>query len=81
MGAMYKVCSLRLCLKLRVWPTTENKFYLCLTVGKMHAFAVFTGKYLRPYDCSETNFTLRLKCTNLKTKIENEIIEIEIIKI
>ena len=61
MGAMYRVCSLRLCLKLRVWPTTEKKFYLCLTVGKMHAFAVLTDKYLRPYDCSETNFTAAVK--------------------
>ena len=47
----------------------------------MHVSAVFTENYLRPYSCSETNFTAAVKCAYKKTKIESEIIKIEIFEI
>ena len=78
---MYRVCGLRLGPNLGVQLTDEKKNYLRLMGGKMHAFAVFTDKYLRPYGCPDTNFTAAVKCTNLKPKIQSEIIEIEIIEI
>ena len=76
---MYMVCGFWL--GLGVWSKAEKKYYLWLPVGKMHAFAVFTEIYLRPNGCSDTNFTAAVKCTNLKTKIQSEIIQIEIIEI
>ena len=42
----------------------------------MHAFADFENKYLGPYGWSDTNFTATVKCTNPRTEILNEIIEI-----
>ena len=47
----------------------------------MYAFAVFNDKYLRSYDCSDTNFTAEIKCTNSKTEIQSEIVETQIIGI
>ena len=60
-------------------PAADKNFYLRLTVEKMHAFAVFSDKYLRSYGCSDTNFTAGIKCTNPKTEIvETQIIGIKI---
>ena len=47
----------------------------------MHAFAVFTEKYLRSYGCSSTNFTAIVNWTNPKTEIQIEIVETQIIGI
>ena len=44
----------------------------------MHAFAVFTKKYLRPCSCSGATFTAMVNCTNPKTEMQIEIIELEI---
>ena len=46
---------------------------------KMHAFAVFIEKYLRSYGGSDTNLTEAVKCTNSKTGMQREIVEIKII--
>ena len=54
------------------------KFYLCLTVEKMDAFAAFTEKYLRPYGCTSTNFTTAVNSPYPKTEI-SQINEVEII--
>ena len=61
-------------------PAADKKFYLRLTINKMHAFAVLTEKYLRPYGWSGTNFTAAVSCTTPNTEIPSEIIETEIIK-
>ena len=45
----------------------------------MKVFPVFIEKYFGPYGCSETSFTATVKCTNMKTKIQSEIIGKEII--
>ena len=47
----------------------------------MRAFGVFTEKYLRPCDCSGTNFTTLVNCRNRKTGIHNEIVKMQIIEI
>ena len=47
MGVTYSVCSLRS--NLVVQPAADKSFYSWLTGEKMHAFAVFNDKYLRPY--------------------------------
>ena len=47
----------------------------------MHAFAVFNDQYLRPYGCSDTNFTATVNCTNPRTEILSEMIGIYIIEI
>ena len=78
---MYRVCALRLAPTFGVWPTTDNKFFLRLTDEKMGTFPVSTKNYLRPYGCNGTYFTATVNCTNQKTKIQREIIEIEIIEI
>ena len=65
--------------KLGMRPTTDKNFYLRLTVEKMHAFAVFTKKYLRPYDCSDTSCTTAVNCTKPKTEMQTKIIKIQII--
>ena len=59
----------------------DKDFYLRLTVEKMHAFEVFSDKYLRRYGCNNTNFTATVNCTNTKSLILSEIIEIQIIGI
>ena len=66
--ALYRVFGLRLGPNLGVRPTVKKKFYFGSTIEKMHALVVFTEKYLRPYDCNDTNFTAAVKCTYLKTK-------------
>ena len=75
---MYRVCSLLLGPNFGVRLTADKNFYLRLSVEKMHAFAVFTGQFLRSYDCSGTNFTTMVNCTNLKTEIKIEIIETQV---
>ena len=80
MGAMYRVFSLRLEPNLAVRPVSGNKFYLRLTIEKMHLFAVFTKKYLRPYDCSVINFTAAMNFANPKTETQSQINEIEIVE-
>ena len=55
-----------------------QNFYLRLTVKKIHAFAVFSNKYLWTYGCSNTNFPATANCANPKTEILCEIIEIQI---
>ena len=52
---------------------TEKIFYLPLTVEKMHAFAVFSNKYLRPYGCSDTTFAAAVDCANPKNEILSEV--------
>ena len=47
----------------------------------MHTFAGFSEEYLQSFGCSDVNCTAVVKCANLKTKIQGEIIEIEIIEI
>ena len=78
---MCRVCSLRLDPNFGLRQTADNNFYLWLTVEKVHAFAVFTEKYLRSYGCSGTNFMAVINCTNPKTEIQIEIIETEITRI
>ena len=52
----------------------EFDSHLWLTIERMHAFAVFTGKYIRPYRCTSTNFTTTVNYANPKTAMQNEII-------
>ena len=66
---MYSVCVLWLWSNYGVWPAADKKCYLQLTVEKMHVFAVFTDKYLRPYGCNDSNFTAAVNCVNSKTVI------------
>ena len=67
LGVMYRVCGLLLGPNFGVRLRVE-KFYLRLTVGKMHAFAVFNKKYLRLHGCIGPNFTATVNCRNLKLK-------------
>ena len=50
----------------------DKNFYLQLTVEKMHPFAIFTNKYLRPCGYSGDNFTAMVTYTNSKTKLQGE---------
>ena len=75
---MYRICGLRLGPNLVVRPTTVKKFYLRQTVWKMHMFVILYEKYLRSFGCSDANCTAMVKLTNLKTKIQREMIEIQI---
>ena len=75
---MYTVCDLWLGPNFGVRLTAVKNFYLRLTVEKIHAFAVFTGKYLRSYGCDGTKFTAMVKCTNRKIEMQIEIIEIQV---
>ena len=77
---MFSVCGLWLDPNIGVRPAADKKFYLGLTVDKMHAFVVFTEKLLRPNDCSDANFKAVVSSTNPNTEIKCEIIEIEIIE-
>ena len=72
---MYRVFGLQLGSDFGVRLAADNIFYLQLTVEKMHAFAVFSKKYLWSYGCSGTNFTAAVNCTNPKTEMQIEIIE------
>ena len=65
---MYKVGGWRLGPDFAVRSVAE-KNYFWLTVEEMRAFTVFTNTYLRPYDCSSTNFTATVNRTYPKTKI------------
>ena len=56
-------------------PATGKRFYLRLTVEKMHAFTVFTEKYLWPYRCSSTCFMGVVNCKSPETDVQSEIIE------
>ena len=58
-----------------VWQMSEKNLYVRLTIEKMHAFVVFTKKYLLPCVCGGTNFTAVLDFENLKTEIQCEIID------
>ena len=78
---MHRIYGLWLGSNFAVRPAADKNFYLSLTVEKMYAFAVFNDKYLRSYDCSDTNFTAEIKCTNSKTEIQSEIVETQIIGI
>ena len=73
---MYRFCGLRLGPNLGMRPAADKKFYLRLTVQKMHTFVLFTEKYLRPCGCSDTNVTAAVNCAN-----QSEITDIEIIEI
>ena len=75
-GVMYRVCSLQLCPNIAVRPAIIRKFYLRLTVDKMHTSEVFNKKYLRSYRCSSTSITVTVNCTNLNIEIHGGIIEI-----
>lgn len=63
------VCSLRLGPNFGVWPTAGKNFYLRLKVEKMHAFAVFAKKYLRPHGWCGSSFTTAANYRNPKTEI------------
>ena len=75
-GVMYRVCP-----NFEVRLTAEKNFYLRLRVERMHAFSVFTEKYLRSHGCSGINFSEMVVCANPKTEIQIEIIETEVIGI
>ena len=79
-GVMYRGCSLRLGTDIGVRPAADKKFRLRLTVNKMHTFAVFTKRYLRPYGNSGTNFMAAVKWANPNTETKNKIIDTEIIE-
>ena len=76
---MYRVCGLQLGPNFVSRLTAENYFYLRLTVEKMYALAICNNKYLRSSSYSDTNSTAAVNCTNPKTEILSEIIEIQII--
>ena len=61
---MYSVCALLLDPNFGVRLMADKKFYLRLTVEKMHALVVFTEKYLRSKGFSSGNDTASRK-TNL----------------
>ena len=69
LGVIYRVCGLRLGSNFGLGLTMKKNFYLQLTVEKMHAFAVFTKKYLRSYGSSVTNFITAVNCRNKKTEM------------
>lgn len=72
------ICRLRLVPNFGVPLTAGRKFHLQLTIKKMHMFAIFIEKRLRPYGCCETNFTATVNCSNPKTETQLEIIETEV---
>ena len=76
---MCRICILQLGSNFVVWLAADKNFYLRLTVKRIYAFAVFRNKYLRPFGCSNPNFSAKVKCTNAKTEIQSEIIETQII--
>ena len=76
---MYIVCALLLGSNFGVRLMADKKFYLRLTVEKMHALVVFTEKYLRSKGFSSSNDTATVNCRNPKTEIQIEIIETQII--
>ena len=76
---MYRVYGLRLGPNYGVGPAADKNFYFRLTIEKMYAFAVFTKKYLRSYNCNGTNFTAAVNCTSPKTELQTKIMEVQII--
>ena len=76
LGIMYRVCGLWLGPNFAVRLVADKNFYLRLTVEEKYAFAVFSNEYLQPYGCNDTTFTAAVNCTNSKTQIISEIIEI-----
>ena len=76
---MYRVYGLRLGPNYGVGPAADKNFYFRLTIEKMYAFAVFTEKYLRSYNCNGTNFTAAVNCTSPKTELQTKIMEVQII--
>ena len=77
---MYRVRTLRLGPDFGVRSVAGKNFSLWLTAEKVHAFAVFTDKYLRPWGSSSTNFMAEVNCKNLKIKIKSKTIKTEIIE-
>ena len=77
---IYWICGVWLGPNFVVQLTADKDFYCWLTVEKMHAFAVFNNKYLRSYDCNDTNFRAAVNYTNPKTQIVSDIIEIRTIR-
>ena len=65
------------------WRAINGGYELFFTVNgwKMHGFAFFIQKYLRPYECRGTNFTAAVNCAKPKTERQSDIIETEIIEI
>ena len=78
---MHRVFGLRPGSNFRVRLPADKKFYLWLTVEKMHALTVFMKNYLRSYGCSDTNFMATVKCTNQEIETQIETIETLIIGI
>ena len=72
---MYRICNFRMGPNLVVRLAADKNFYLRLTVENVHAFAIFSYKYLRPYLRNDTNFLAMIKCANSKTEMQSEIIE------
>ena len=74
---MYKVFGLWLGPNFGVRSATDKQFYFRLMVEKMHAFAVFTKKYLRLYGSGDTNFTTAPNYGYPKIEIHDVAIEIQ----
>ena len=72
---MHRVCSLRLGPNVGVQLMAEKSFYLRLMFEKIHAFWVFTGKYLWSYGSIGANFTATANCTDPYTEVQIEIVE------
>ena len=69
-----RVCGLWLCPNLEVRLRGDENVSLPLKAEKMHAFDIFTEKYLQWYGCSGTNFTVTVNGINSKTRIQIETI-------
>ena len=69
MEAMYRLCSLRLGPNFGVRSVAGKNLYLRLMVQKMHAFVVYTERYLRPCGYSSTNRMTSVNCRNQKFEI------------
>ena len=80
MRAMDGNCGLWQDLNTGVQPAADKKFYLRLTIDKMHVFVDFTDKYLQSYGYSATNFRFAINCSNPNAEVQSKIIEIDIIE-
>ena len=74
---MHRVCNLWLHPKFGVRPATKIVFCLRSMLEEMGPSTDFTDKYLRLYAYSGTNLKPAINCTNPKTEIRKEIVEIQ----
>ena len=70
-----RVCGLRLGPNFVVRRAADKNFYSWITDEKIHAFAVFSDKYLRPCGFSDTVFTATVNCSNPKSQILNKLLK------